>query len=78
MEKSCGIPFIFIMDKWDIIIREGRDEKEAQEAYLSLLRNWFQNSSFTPKVVAAAFMTGGILPIKKVGLEPAVSGFDES
>lgn len=76
VEQPCGKPF-FIIDEWDIIIREGRDAKEAQEAYLSLLRNWFQNSSFTPKVVAAAFMTG-ILPIKKVGLELAVSGFDES
>ena len=64
VEQSCGKPFIFIMDKWEIIIREGRDAKEAQEAYLSLLRNWFQNSSFTPKVVAAAFMTV-FLAIKK-------------
>ena len=77
MWNSPAGTLFFIIDEWDIIIREGRDAKEAQEAYLSLLRNWFQNSSFPPKVVAAAFMTG-ILPIKKVGLELAVSGFDES
>lgn len=54
--------FIFIIDEWDAIIREA--DPETQTIYLSLLRSWFKNNNFTPKVVAAAYMTG-ILPIKK-------------
>ena len=49
---------------------------EIQSAYLNLLREWFKNSSFTPKVVAAAYMTG-ILPIKKDGSQSVISDFIE-
>lgn len=40
--------FVFIIDEWDAVIREG--EPAAQKAYLNLLRRWFKNISFTPKV----------------------------
>ena len=59
------------------MIREGKDDNNAQEGYLNLLRGWFKNINFTPKVVAAAYMTG-ILPIKKDGSQSAISEFDES
>lgn len=71
-----GKPFVFIIDEWDAIIREAKDEPETQEEYLNLLREWFKNISFTPKVVAAAYMTG-ILPIKKDGSQSAISDFIE-
>ncbi|WP_044974715.1 AAA family ATPase [Ruminococcus sp. HUN007] len=71
-----GKQFIFIIDEWDALIREAKDEPKTQEAYLNLLRGWFKNSNFTPKVVAAAYMTG-ILPIKKDGSQSAISDFDE-
>ena len=71
-----GKPFIFIIDEWDAMIREAKNDKTAQTAYLKLLRSWFNNSIFTPKVVAAAYMTG-ILPIKKDGTQSAISEFDE-
>lgn len=66
--------FIFIIDEWDAVIREAGPA--VQKAYLNLLRGWFKNISFTPKVVAAAYLTG-ILPIKKDGLQSAVSDFIE-
>ena len=72
-----GRPFVFIIDEWDAMIREAKDEDKAQVAYLNLLRGWFKNINFTPKVVAAAYMTG-ILPIKKDGSQSAISEFDES
>ena len=72
-----GKPFIFIIDEWDAMIREAKDDDKAQEAYLNLLRGWFKNTNFTPKAVAAAYMTG-ILPIKKDGSQSAISEFDES
>ena len=73
--KLTGRRFIFIIDEWDAVIRETNDE-ETQKIYLNLLRGWFKNSSFTPRVVAAAYMTG-ILPIKKDGSQSAISDFKE-
>ena len=68
--------FVFIIDEWDAVIREAKDDEQTQKAYLNLLREWFKNGNFTSKAVAAAYMTG-ILPIKKDGFESAVSDFDE-
>lgn len=75
-EKTGGRPFIFIIDEWDAMIREAKDDEEAQQVYLNLLRGWFKNGTFTPKAVAAAYMTG-ILPIKKDGRQSAISDFHE-
>ena len=66
--------FVFIIDEWDIVIREG--SSEAQNDYLELLREIFKNTLVTPKIVAAAYMTG-ILPIKKVKSQSAISDFRE-
>ena len=71
-----GRQFVFIIDEWDAVIREAKDEPATQKQYLDLLREWFKNIAFTPKVVAAAYMTG-ILPIKKDGSQSAISDFEE-
>lgn len=76
VEETDGKQFVFILDEWDAVIREAVNDEEAQERYLNLLRGWFKNSNFTPKVVAAAYMTG-ILPIKKDGTQSAISDFQE-
>ena len=68
--------FVFIIDEWDAVIREAQNDPSAQKKYLDLLREWFKNIAFTPKVVAAAYMTG-ILPIKKDGSQSAISDFRE-
>ena len=74
--ETTGKKIFFIIDEWDAIIREAKDNNAVQAAYLSLLRNLFKNGNFTPKAVAGAYMTG-ILPIKKDGSESAISDFDE-
>ncbi len=77
--KVCeltGRKFVFVIDEWDAVIREAIYNENAQEGYLNLLRGWFKNNNFTPKVVAAAYMTG-ILPIKKDGSQSAISDFEE-
>lgn len=74
--EMTGRKIIFIIDEWDAPIREAREDKNAQTAYLNLLREWFKNNNFTPQVVAAAYMTG-ILPIKKDGSQSAISDFSE-
>ena len=76
VEAPDGKPFIFIIDEWDALIREAKGDPETQQLYLAMLRGWFKNISFTPRVVAAAYMTG-ILPIKKDGTQSAVSDFRE-
>ena len=68
--------FIFIIDEWDALIREAKEDSETQQRYLNLLREWFKNNNFTPHVVAAAYMTG-ILPIKKDGSQSVISDFRE-
>jgi len=66
------IPFIFIIDEWDCIFRELKNEKESQEKYLDFLRDIMKDQSY----VALAYMTG-ILPIKKYGKHSALNMFTE-
>lgn len=74
--EKTGRKFVFVIDEWDALIREAKNDREIQTIYLNLLREWFKNSNFTPRVVAAAYMTG-ILPIKKDGSQSAISDFRE-
>ena len=68
--------FVFIIDEWDAVIREAKDDMATQKVYLDLLREWFKNGNFTSQAVAAAYMTG-ILPIKKDKSQSAISDFRE-
>ncbi len=74
--EKTGKKFVFVIDEWDALIREAKNDAETQKRYLNLLRKWFKSNNFTPKVVAAAYMTG-ILPIKKDGAQSAISDFTE-
>ena len=74
--EYTGRMFVFVIDEWDALIREAKDDQLAQESYLNFLRGLFKNSNFTPYAVAAAYMTG-ILPIKKDGTQSAISDFQE-
>lgn len=74
--RQTGTKIVFVIDEWDSMIREAKEDEEAQERYLNLLRGWFKNNNFTPEAVATAYMTG-ILPIKKDGSQSAISDFIE-
>ena len=67
-----NIPFVILIDEWDCIFREHRDDREAQKKYLDFIRDWLKDQSY----VALAYMTG-ILPIKKYGTHSALNMFDE-
>lgn len=67
-----GEQFIFVIDEWDCIFREYRDNKENQNKYLDFLRNLLKDKPY----VALAYMTG-ILPIKKYGTHSALNMFKE-
>lgn len=75
MQDAYGfskIPFVVIIDEWDCIFREYREDKAAQETYLDFLRDLLKDKSY----LALAYMTG-ILPIKKYGTHSALNMFDE-
>lgn len=69
---STGRPFIILVDEWDCLFREYKQDKEAQKKYLDFLRAWLKDQEY----VALAYMTG-ILPIKKYGSHSALNMFSE-
>lgn len=64
--------FVIILDEWDCIFRESKNDSVSQKAYLDFLRDLFKGQVY----VKLAYMTG-ILPIKKYGSHSALNIFDE-
>ena len=73
--EATGRKFIVIIDEWDALFREAKDNIQIQKEYIQLLRGLFK-SSLTDKMIEAAYMTG-ILPIKKYGTQSALTDFRE-
>ena len=69
---ETGRSFVIVIDEWDCIFREFREDKTQQEVYLDFLRSWLKDQSY----VGLAYMTG-ILPIKKYGTHSALNMFAE-
>lgn len=65
-------PFIIIIDEWDCVFREYRENSSAQERYLDFLRDILKDKSY----IQLVYMTG-ILPIKKYGTHSALNMFSE-
>jgi len=74
--KTTRRKFVFVIDEWDAPYRLAKGDKDAQDVYAEWLRALFKDITFTPDVVAGAYMTG-ILPIKKYNHQSAVSDFNE-
>ena len=70
--QHTGCPFVIIIDEWDCIFREYKEDKKAQEQYLDFLRDFLKDKSY----IHLAYMTG-ILPVKKYGTHSALNMFDE-
>lgn len=64
--------FVFIIDEWDCVFREDKDNTAAQKAYLGFFRDLLKDRAY----VQLAYMTG-ILPIKKYGTHSALNIFKE-
>ena len=64
IHAESGIPFVFIIDEWDCIFRENKNDQQIQKLYLDFLRNLLKDKAY----VVLAYMTG-ILPIKKYGTQ---------
>ena len=65
-------PFVILLDEWDCLFREYKNDKESQKDYLDFLRLWLKDQEY----VGLAYMTG-ILPVKKYGSHSALNMFDE-
>lgn len=70
--QNSQCPFVIIIDEWDCIFREYKEEKKVQEQYLDFLRDLLKDKSH----IHLVYMTG-ILPIKKYGTHSALNMFDE-
>lgn len=57
-ESSNGSFRLILIDEWDCLFHEYKQNKDAQKRYLDFLRMWLKDQDY----VALAYMTG-ILPI---------------
>ena len=73
--KRTGEQFIVIIDEWDCLFREDKDNEAIQERYVNFLRGMFKNAS-ADAFIKFAYITG-ILPIKKYGQQSALNNFRE-
>ena len=67
-----GIFFVVIIDEWDCIMREKKDDVEGIRDYLDWLKLLLKDKAY----IGLAYITG-ILPIKKYGTQSALNMFDE-
>jgi hypothetical protein len=71
--EATGNKFFIIIDEWDALFREAKNNTDLQKEYIQLLRSLFKGS-LTDKMLLGAYMTG-ILPIKKYGTQSALTDF---
>ena len=72
--QKSNIPFIIIIDEWDCVIRNSKDQ-ELVHKYLQFLHSLFKSEE-SKAFLALAYITG-ILPIKKIKDESALNNFRE-
>lgn len=75
VHARTGRKFFVIIDEWDALFREAKENEKIQTEYIKLLRSMFKSSQ-TAQVIAGAYITG-ILPIKKYGTQSALTDFKE-
>jgi hypothetical protein len=67
--------FVLIMDEWDLIYREYRDDETLQLKFINMLKGLFKAADGLA-CFSLAYLTG-ILPIKKYNSQSALNTFDE-
>ena len=74
LAQDLNTKFVFIMDEWDLVYREYRDNEALQKKFVKLLKNLFKADG-GQACFALAYLTG-ILPIKKYNSQSALNDFD--
>ena len=64
--------FVIVIDEWDCVFRQFREDMEGQKKYLEFLRDLLKDKVY----ISLAYITG-ILPIKKYGQHSALNMFTE-
>ena len=72
--SSTGDQFVFIIDEYDVIIRDQEYSSEIS-GYLSVLVSLFKNSTVSP-AIALAYLTG-IMPIIREKVQSKLNNFKE-
>lgn len=67
--------FIIIIDEWDCLFREDKNNEKLQKEYINLLRGLFKGTP-SGAFLKLAYITG-ILPIKKYGTQSALNNLRE-
>lgn len=75
IHARTGEQFIVLIDEWDCLFREDRENTVIQEIYINFLRGIFKGI-LAESTIWLTYMTG-ILPIKKYGTQSALNHFDE-
>ena len=75
LRNDLNAKFIFIMDEWDLIYRDYRNDTKLQEDFIELLRGLFKSDG-GKACFALAYLTG-ILPIKKYNSQSTLNNFKE-
>jgi len=75
MNVKKGHKFVFIIDEWDVLIRDDTNNIKLQDEYIAFLRSLFKSID-SPSYIALAYLTG-ILPIKREKTQSALNNFDE-
>ena len=70
--SQSKVPFVIVIDEWDCIMREKKEDPDSLKQYLEWLKAIFKDKPY----VGLAYMTG-ILPIKKYGSHSALNMFAE-
>lgn len=73
--ETTGERFYIIIDEWDALFREAKNDISIQKKYIDFLRELFKDAQLT-RCICGAYMTG-ILPIKKYGTSSALTDFSE-
>ncbi len=67
--------FIFLIDEWDVILREQEDKTKLCDEYIMFLRSLFKSSDVS-SCIDLVYMTG-ILPIRRYSTQSTLNMFKE-
>ena len=67
--------FVFVIDEWDYLLRNHREDTKLFDDYILFLRSLFENSAISSSI-DLCYMTG-IMPIKRYGSMSALNEFRE-
>ncbi|MCD8325006.1 MAG: ATP-binding protein [Clostridiales bacterium] len=76
VQQGTRRKFFVIIDEWDALFREAKNNEAVQKEYVQLMRGLFKGGPVTSQTIAGAYITG-ILPIKKYGTQSAMTDFIE-